>query len=55
MEDAVRQGAAHHQVFLRLPGQAGGRDEDHGPGCAAHLENQQARLAAHRAEREAII
>ncbi|CAF88838.1 unnamed protein product [Tetraodon nigroviridis] len=41
MGDAARQGAARRQIFLRLPGLAGGRLEDHGPGRAAHLENQQ--------------
>lgn len=49
--DAVRQSAARRQVFLRLPGQAGGRHEDNGPGCAAHLENQQAWLGGHQVER----
>ncbi|CAF93121.1 unnamed protein product, partial [Tetraodon nigroviridis] len=39
---------ARRQIFLRLPGLAGGRHEDHGPGRAAHLENQQAWLGKGR-------
>lgn len=44
--DSTGQGAARHQVFLRLSGQNGERDEDQRPRCSAHLEDQQVRLGS---------
>lgn len=55
MGDALHQGAARHQVLLRLSGQAGGRHEDHRARRASHLEDQQARLGPRRMWIEPII